>query len=324
MNNQDRAELQLIEIEITTNCNKSCEICYLGDSLNSGQMSSTTLKVIVDAAHALGVEHIVLTGGEPLLHPHFEAIVDIVNGIGLRPGILTNGVALTRKRASSLQGRVSFVQLSLHDLPGRDLFAARIARRVLELKELGLPVSLLITVSARTLDRATQLMDFAEGVGVPFGVQRFCQVPGKNLHDFVLPPGPYQRTLAEVWERLQKSDLMACEDPLLNRFMSDERVTKVPDSVWIGCAAARWAALVTTRGDLVPCAKLRISGANVLDVGLEEAWNSELFQTLREPYPESDCASCKHFRVCRGCRAEAYHSGLGLWGRDPLCPAATA
>lgn len=313
-------ELRLAEFEITTHCNRSCPFCYIGEALNTEEMSLQQVGILLEEARELEIDRVVLTGGEPLLHSGFEHVVGLSNDCGVPIGVLTNGDLLTRKLMASLRGRISFIQLSLHDLPDNDPFAARTLERVTRLRGVGIPVTILITVSARNIKHLGALFDLVDDLGVPVGVQRFCSVGERTLEGFKMEPDEYERALHEIWSRLQNNDTLACEDPLLNRLMPEATLSLVPDSTWIGCSAGRWAAAVAVSGKLMPCVKLRISDRNVFECGLAKAWHeSEIFHQLRTGYSGSACESCTYFRVCRGCRAEAYHKDHNIWGIDPLC-----
>jgi MoaA/NifB/PqqE/SkfB family radical SAM enzyme len=65
-----------------------------------------------DSIKALGVEHIVLTGGEPLLHRSFEALCNSLKEFGVRITLLTTGLLL-QKRAETVAGLVDEVIVSL-------------------------------------------------------------------------------------------------------------------------------------------------------------------------------------------------------------------
>jgi MoaA/NifB/PqqE/SkfB family radical SAM enzyme len=47
----------------------------------------------------LGVQHVVLTGGEPLLHRNFEALCSLLKGCGVRITMLTTGLLLAKRSA---------------------------------------------------------------------------------------------------------------------------------------------------------------------------------------------------------------------------------
>ncbi|NKK38975.1 radical SAM protein [Rhizobium leguminosarum bv. viciae] len=79
-------------IEITSKCNQVCLHCFLGEDLNrSPHVAAEKLKARADELAALGVEQVVISGGEPTLHPDFEEILDYFSKKSFSLTVLTNG-----------------------------------------------------------------------------------------------------------------------------------------------------------------------------------------------------------------------------------------
>lgn len=85
-----------INIELTERCNFSCRYCYNSSSPNkTGEISEPI--ALLSILRDLGARLIQLTGGEPLMHPLFEDILDYsVKNFDL-VGVITNGSLITRK-----------------------------------------------------------------------------------------------------------------------------------------------------------------------------------------------------------------------------------
>ncbi|MBF0329008.1 MAG: radical SAM protein [Nitrospirae bacterium] len=80
-------------IFITTyNCNMNCEFCLF--TLKDREQLSidvSLFKKLLKEAKNLGYGNIVLTGGEPCLHPRFNELVELTVDKGLRFSIVSNG-----------------------------------------------------------------------------------------------------------------------------------------------------------------------------------------------------------------------------------------
>jgi len=65
-------------LHITGNCNLKCTHCYSynGNELNNSNLSSEIIIKLVKDAAELKFRKIIITGGEPILHPDFEMIID--------------------------------------------------------------------------------------------------------------------------------------------------------------------------------------------------------------------------------------------------------
>ena len=64
-------------IDLTYICNFTCHYCQWGDPTNEKRKNIQLDKLLVKSKSLkqMGVERIVFSGGEPLLHPNFREIV---------------------------------------------------------------------------------------------------------------------------------------------------------------------------------------------------------------------------------------------------------
>ncbi len=314
---------RLLELEITTHCDLGCPFCYLGDERNQGDMPLFEAMRLLDQAKDAGVERIVFTGGEPLQYSYLDDLIQKANTLGWQPGVLTNGLSISQDRVLRLRQAISFMQLSLHALPSGSKQAQVVCEQAARLRGLGIPVTVLVTLSAENIADLDAFAALLNGLNVPWGVQRMCPMPGVDDNGFSPSMVDFTRAMEKIWQWMQESEILSCEDPLLNLCMPMKYIDDVPNDVWSGCSAGRWVAVISSTGRLMPCAKLRLADRNVFDVGLATAWQtSELMAALRSAPPGAACDGCKYYAVCRGCRAVAYSTTGEVWGRDPLCPIA--
>lgn len=108
--------LPILILNIHTLCNCRCVMCDIWQRTDARQLAPATLERHRDSMLHLGVRHVVLTGGEPLLHQDLPAILDFFRGLGVRITLLTSGLLLA-KRASLLAGAVDDIILSLDGPP---------------------------------------------------------------------------------------------------------------------------------------------------------------------------------------------------------------
>lgn len=100
-----------LDIQITGKCNLKCAHCYLGEK-EKKDIPIKILKKVFDSAESLGIYHIVLTGGEPLLHERIEKIIEYLNKKRFRITIVTNG-SLIKERLNFLKGKIYEAVVSL-------------------------------------------------------------------------------------------------------------------------------------------------------------------------------------------------------------------
>jgi MoaA/NifB/PqqE/SkfB family radical SAM enzyme len=102
--------LRYLEFQITDRCNLRCRHCYIGDGLHQDLPLEKIYKVLKEFEEIQGLR-VLLSGGEPLLHPHFWKINQILREYPFRSVLLSNGTLITEEVAKKL--RVHEVQVSL-------------------------------------------------------------------------------------------------------------------------------------------------------------------------------------------------------------------
>ncbi|MDP6980722.1 MAG: radical SAM protein, partial [Myxococcota bacterium] len=93
---------------LTSRCNLRCAHCYLDADQRSdpqaGELSADECVRVVDQLAELNPGMVlILTGGEPLLHPHLRAIVERAARAGMTPVIGSNGTLIREEAASALK-----------------------------------------------------------------------------------------------------------------------------------------------------------------------------------------------------------------------------
>jgi MoaA/NifB/PqqE/SkfB family radical SAM enzyme len=90
-----------INLDLTSACNYSCPFCVDSRLINAGKtIALKDIEKLIDTLHSHGLLSVILIGGgEPTLHPDFEAVVDIIKNKGLQIGIVTNGSRLEKIEA---------------------------------------------------------------------------------------------------------------------------------------------------------------------------------------------------------------------------------
>jgi MoaA/NifB/PqqE/SkfB family radical SAM enzyme len=97
-------------------CNLSCAYCNEYDS-TSAPVPTKVLFDRIDRLADLGTGCITLSGGEPLLHPELEALVERIRRRGPLASLITNGYLLTRDRIRRLNDAgLEYLQISIDNV----------------------------------------------------------------------------------------------------------------------------------------------------------------------------------------------------------------
>ena len=102
--------LRYLELQITDRCNLRCRHCYIGDGLHQELSLGKIFRVLKEFEEIQGLR-LLLSGGEPLLHPDFWKINQILREYPFRSILLSNGTLITKETAKRLH--VQEVQVSL-------------------------------------------------------------------------------------------------------------------------------------------------------------------------------------------------------------------
>jgi len=94
-------------------CNLSCTYCNEYDDY-SKPVSVEVIKQRIDKLADLGTSVITMSGGEPLLHPDIDDLIDHVRKRGVIAGMITNGYLLTADRIKRLNNAgLDHLQISI-------------------------------------------------------------------------------------------------------------------------------------------------------------------------------------------------------------------
>lgn len=103
----------VVEFDPTTACNLGCPECISGSLLGAGGFSSSTIDDILDSFVQLGVQAVVLIGGgEPMMHPRIDHIINYLYDHNIHIGITTNGLFI-ESHLELISSRVSWLRVSV-------------------------------------------------------------------------------------------------------------------------------------------------------------------------------------------------------------------
>ncbi|MBB5315556.1 radical SAM protein [Tunturibacter empetritectus] len=104
--------LPILLLNMHENCNCRCLMCDIWKRPPGLGLDLASFRHHRDSIMALGVQQVVLTGGEPLLHSNFEALCSFLKSCGARVTLLTTGLLL-EKRADIVARSVDEIIISL-------------------------------------------------------------------------------------------------------------------------------------------------------------------------------------------------------------------
>jgi SynChlorMet cassette radical SAM/SPASM protein ScmF len=113
--------LRAFYLYMSNSCNLACRHCWITPRFVDGKpdpgdvIDVEALRDAVQEAKPMGLSNAKLTGGEPLLHPNFVEIVDMLSAEELNMNMETNGTLLTAELARYLKDatKLNFISISI-------------------------------------------------------------------------------------------------------------------------------------------------------------------------------------------------------------------
>jgi len=107
-----------VQVEITNLCNLKCTMCdrwkWVGENRSTADVLSTQrLLDLFNELASLGVEGILLTGGETLMQPDFVTLIRHLDDLERKITIFTNGTLMDRAKAEALAAANAIVFFSI-------------------------------------------------------------------------------------------------------------------------------------------------------------------------------------------------------------------
>jgi len=285
--------------ELTHRCNLDCAYCDRHAPLPF-EMTREQIYRALTELYELGMRHVSLDGGEPLLHRDVDEVVAFLVTRRVRVYMNSNGILVPRRRATVRL--LSKLKVSLdgppeaHDrIRGAGAYDKAV-RGALAARELGTAVELTAVVGAHNLDCLDELLDRAAELGLQVVFQ-----PARNslFLGSSRPGAPFQSEPDAVRRafRLLEARKLAGHPAVGNRWSSLRHFREFPRDVRLPCAAGIINATLDPEGNLYHCGQVaRSGGQNVVRLGAKAAFEN----LVREGCTQCWCARVVEENVAWG------------------------
>jgi radical SAM protein with 4Fe4S-binding SPASM domain len=337
-------------------CNLRCVHCY-SDSENRdypGELTVAEAQRMLEDLAQFQIPALLLSGGEPLYHPHFFELAARAKDVGLRLTLSTNGTLIDRATAERIkQTGFSYVGISFDGLgKTNDQFRGKLgafdeARNGLRnLKAVGQKVGLRFTLTRRNFEALPDIFAFVASEGIDRVCFYHLVYSGRGSH-LAKDDLSHEETRQAIDTILRKTASLNCNGRHVDVLTVDNHV----DGVYLylklleqRAAHARqsWELLEWNGG-----------GANSSGVGIanidavgnvhpDQFWQTHTLGNVRErPFSaiwtdthdpllnglrdrlgllKGRCGSCRWQEVCGGSfRVRALQATGDPWASDPSC-----
>jgi len=309
-----------IIFDVTNRCNLRCKHCYNDSGTKrDDELTFEEIKKMVDTFADIGVLNMVLSGGEPLLHPHIFDIIEYIRSKPMSCIIFTNGTLITKEVAKrfkelsilsvaiSIDGATPETNDSFRGIPKS---FEKTAKAIEILKEAEIPVRVNVCLHKGILDEFDDLLNlFRKWEITDYSIWPVSYTGRLEEPDFIITPEEYKKVLKQLKE-YESTEGVKNELPY------------VPQR--INCGTGMSSLTIRSNGAITLCSPFpyEISLGNIRKDSITEIWdNSELLCKIRciNASESEMCKGCRHIKVCQGgCMAHNYRRTGKLECGDPF------
>jgi MoaA/NifB/PqqE/SkfB family radical SAM enzyme len=305
----------LITLHLTERCNSRCVSC---DYWRHGRKDMTleSITELLPDLRELGTRAILISGGEPLLHPQWAEIALLLRDQGLQLWLLTSGLSLAKHAAQAVELFQS-ITVSL-DGTDRRMYAAirgldafdKVCEGIRAATRAGGSLSVRVTVQRVNYSELCTFVTLARELGAK--QVSFLAADVRNSHafgrmsafnaDLALQPDDLPR-LEEILSRMEQDhaqDFLSgfiAESPAKLRHLLQyyRALCGFGEFPAVRCNAPEFSAVIEASGRVSPCFFIPGTLPTTGSPNLAAALNSEAMTALRRTIREggrSECTTC--------------------------------
>ena len=329
---------------ITDACDQRCRHCYIyaedsgkaGETMGFPEMRQVLANCLDFCDHLGYAPYFCITGGDPLLHPRFWDLAELLSELKIPFSILGNPFHLTDKVCRRLKklGCKSY-QLSIdgleatHDALRKPGSYRETVEKIAMLNAAGLHSAVMTTVSRLNMDELPAVIEaMAAAKAGTYAFSRYC--PTGADKDVGIAPEEYKALLARCAETIRGLLNQGCttvfgkKDHLWTLYDYERGAFKIPEDadpgvIYGGCHCGQSHLTLLPNGDVYACRRvLNSKVGNALTDDLDLIWAGPM-EAYRHYDQFRKCAGCELMPWCRGCPAVASAKDGDFYAPDPQC-----
>ena len=325
-------------IELLPLCNMNCDMCYVhltpqqlkeaGGRIHTGQEWLEIGKQMAEN----GTLFLLLTGGEPLLHPDFKEIYLGLRKLGIVLTLNTNATLIDeswveffkehkpRRINITLYGSSNETYEHLcHYKNGYD----KVIHAIHLLKEAGVPVKVGFSLARNNQQDAGDVLKMVQEMDIPVSFDTYMLPATRERHlpynqQARLDPVEAAKTFVSHLDKIDSPDHVEEYVERQLKLVEETEINEEHEGK-MQCLAGKCSYTVNWQGEMHPCVILTSPAANVFEIGFKKAWEkvSEGCSKIRL---YSGCSVCKLRPICRTCAAShLLESGSYLGKPEYMC-----
>jgi radical SAM protein with 4Fe4S-binding SPASM domain len=319
-----------MDLAITYRCNNDCAHCYNARERNFPELHTENWKHILDQLWALGVPHVVFTGGEATLRNDLPELIAHAESIGQITGLNTNARRLADEKyvQKLVDAGLDHVQITLESCDEQihdEMMRAKGAfkQTVQGLKNVlatRLYVMTNTTMLRTNVHKIPDTLDFLSELGVPTVGLNALIYAGQGL---TVGTGLRERELQPILDvAVQKT---SAHGQRLIWYTPTQYCNFDPTESNLGvkgCTASLYSMCIESNGSVLPCQSYYSPLGNMLTDSWDSIWNHRLSVQLRERHGlPAKCEGCPVVAECGGgcpLQFEKMESKASPWRRGDI------
>lgn len=312
--------LRSVYLKLTDECNLRCKYCYAGSGKQSETLKIDVLQRIAKEVKEISpsVEY-VLTGGEPLIHPHALDFAEDVYALGNSVHLLTNGVLVdTKEIAQRIAAATNLVKISVD---GTTEAIHSISRGKNNLRQVEKGIELLIKHGANvrvamtvTKKNVHDLANMNARWGAYLTLQPLFKIGrGKGKSNIALTGQEYYQAMDEVEKIAPMGNVAAYLERIRGRGVKK-------------CALAEREISISETGNVYPCQLLHVPEFLAGNIHINSVpdiyFNNPILNKVRKVNVDTidECSMCHIRLICAGgCRARDYYESGSIETVGEFC-----
>ena len=322
-------KMNQLYLHLTHGCNLRCKHCYVSAGIPfENEMSAAETLGLVKEFAELGGEHLIITGGEPLLRKELlYHVIEKAKASGIKKiNIESNGILITKKDAEICKEHEVKVGVSLDGatpesncyIRGPETFQKAI-NGIKNLVDAEVNTSIGMTLMQPNIHETEEMVYLTKRLGVASIDFSTVKIIGRSEEnpDLVVSPENLIAALRRAWKTARKHGVKTSIDEIFSD-LKDLKRKEV-------CGAGVTLFSIGASGDVYPCNAFQgiLSIGNIRKQSLREIWEkSEVSQELRKlsVLDIAGCRDCELKFICSGCPAESFQAYKRFDRRSPHCP----
>ncbi|PPK80666.1 radical SAM protein with 4Fe4S-binding SPASM domain [Lacrimispora xylanisolvens] len=320
-----------IDISLTRRCQLNCIHCNMDANINNkNEIEPEQWYSIFDQLEENKAMKITVSGGEPLMYPYINNIIDNLSNRNLLKVLLTNGVAITNEIAEKLAKAEFNVVMSLDgaDSKTHDIFrgsngAFNKTLNALDLlRNFNINVHLTTVLNKKNINQIEQIISIAESKGVKLLNLVLLDTigRGKNAIDWIISKDEYLQLKESINTRIDNNSLkIEIDNP--KKYLAD-------DTTALFCKAGTFGMAIDCDGKVFPCNLCYKNDFNLIgdatESSLLQIWHNDNWNLFRGEINLGNltvCNKCEKNNKCslKACRGKSFIEG-DVYGRPYGCP----